>query len=121
VGRKLNNVENETRKMYVLEYVEKHWKTCKMRKTHCRSWNMERKLKNLENETQTLFKLNWQLNTQKWGKWEMHTVRPGVWREIRKLWKMRNTHCMTWNVARTSEKPRNEKYTVLDLYYCEKS
>ena len=24
VGRKLNNVENKTRKMYVLEYVEKH-------------------------------------------------------------------------------------------------
>ena len=24
VGRKLNNVENETRKMYILEYGEKH-------------------------------------------------------------------------------------------------
>ena len=50
----------------------------------------------------------------------MHTVRPGVWQEKRKLWKMRNTHCRTWNVARTSEKRRNEKYTVLDLYYREK-
>ena len=51
----------------------------------------------------------------------MHTVRPGVWQEKRKLWKMRNTHCRTWNVARNSEKRRNEKYTVLDLYYCEKT
>jgi len=23
----------------------------------------------------------------------MHTVGPGVWRENRKSWKMRNTHC----------------------------
>jgi hypothetical protein len=42
----------------------------------------------------------------------MHTVRPGVWREIRKLWKMRNTHCMTWNVARTSEKQKREIQSV---------
>ncbi|KRZ38891.1 hypothetical protein T02_14573 [Trichinella nativa] len=34
---------------------------------------------------------------------------------------MRQTHCRTWNVARTSENRRNEKYTVLDLYYCEKT
>ena len=35
----------------------------------------------------------------------MHTVEPGIWRENRKSWKMRNTHGRTWNFARNSQKP----------------
>ena len=38
-----------------MEYGEKHRKTCKMRNTHCKNWKMER-------------------NTEKRGKFEMHTV-----------------------------------------------
>jgi len=28
----------------------------------------------------------------------MHTVGPEVWRKIWKSWKIRNTHCRTWNM-----------------------
>jgi len=34
----------------------------------------------------------------------MHTVGLGIWREKRKTRKMRQKHCMTWNMARNSEK-----------------
>ena len=33
----------------------------------------------------------------------MHTVGPGIWRENRKTWKMRQKHCLTWNMARNTE------------------
>ena len=44
----------------------------KMRYKHCLTWNKAR-------------------NTQKRGNSKMHTVRPRVWRENGKSWKMRNT------------------------------
>ena len=34
----------------------------------------------------------------------MHTVRPGVWQENRKMCKMRHKHCSTWNTARNTQK-----------------
>jgi hypothetical protein len=62
----------------------------------------------------------------------MYTVGPGIWRENLKIWKIRHTHCRTWNMvrdlkmrkmrnshcrmwnmARNSEKPENcEIHTV---------
>jgi len=41
---------------------------------------------------------------EKPGKWELHTVGPGVLRGNWKSWKMRNTHCRTWNMARNTAK-----------------
>ena len=42
----------------------------------------------------------------------MHTVE--IWREtLKKEKKMRNVHCMTWNMARNTENGRKcEMYTV---------
>jgi hypothetical protein len=33
----------------------------------------------------------------------MHNVRPGIWRETRKIWKRRQKHCLIWNIARNTE------------------
>jgi hypothetical protein len=59
---------------------------------------MVRKLKYMENETQTLFDLEY-------GK--QHS----------KMWKMRNAHCRTWNMAIKLEKGKNEELTIKDLEY----
>ena len=65
-----------------------------MRNVHCRTWSMARKLNIMENEKHTQQELDYgEKNTQKRGKWEMHTVVPGVRRENRKSWKMRNKNC----------------------------
>jgi hypothetical protein len=40
-------------------------------------------------------------NTEKLEIFEMHTVGPGIWQE---MWKMRHKHCLTWNMARNTEK-----------------
>jgi len=47
-------MENETQTLYDLEYVEKHWRTWKLRNIHIMTWYMPRKLKNMENEKHTL-------------------------------------------------------------------
>jgi hypothetical protein len=47
-------VENETKTLLDVEYVEKHGKRWKMRNAHCRTWSMLRKLKFMENEKHTL-------------------------------------------------------------------
>ena len=41
--------------------------------------------------------------------------RPGLWRENLKKWKMRHKHCLTWNMARNTQKCGNDKYTMQDL------
>ena len=61
-ARKLKNVEREKLTLYHMKYGEKHRKLCKMRNTHCRTWNMAR-------------------NSQKREEGEIHTVEPGLWRE----------------------------------------
>jgi len=40
-------MEYETQTLCDLEYGEKHGKTCKMRNTHCRTWNMARNTEKL--------------------------------------------------------------------------
>ena len=62
MARKLKIMENEKHTRQVLEYGQKRPKTWKTRNAHCRTWNIVR-------------------NSQKCGKREMHTVRPGVWQE----------------------------------------
>ena len=54
MARKLKNVENETQKLFELEYGEKHLKTWTMRNEHCRAWIMARKLQIMENEKHTV-------------------------------------------------------------------
>ena len=58
----LRKVENVKCILQNLEYGEKTEKMWKMRNTHCRTQNMSR-------------------NSEKREKREMHTVRPGLWRE----------------------------------------
>ena len=69
----------------------------------------------------------------------MRTLRPGIWREKRKLWKIRNTHvgpgmwqetvrnvetrntqCRTCIIARKRKKLQNETQTLYDLEYGQK-
>ena len=136
----VKNVQNEKCTLYDLEYGIKHWKTWKMRNTHCQIWIMV-----------------W--NSEKGSKWEMHTVWPGIWpktlkhleNEKRTLsdldyrvkqwkrFKMRNAHCLTWNMAKNTEKHgtwemhtvgpgiwkkmkklENVKCTLYDLKYSER-
>ena len=102
LARKPNNEKNETQTLYDLEYCKKHWKRWKMRNILGRTWNMARVLKIMENEKHTLYdvkygKKHWKTwkmrktqcktgivarNTENGGKWEMHTVGPGIWREM---------------------------------------
>ena len=78
-------------------------------------------------------------NTEKRGKWETHTVRPGIWWETLKkfqnekctlfdleygkkhwkTWTMRNPHCRTWNMEKM-KKLENVKCTLYDLKYGER-
>ena len=37
------------------------------------------------------------------------------------MWKMRHKHCRTWNMARTLKNVKNEKCTLQDLDYGEKT
>ena len=51
----------------------------KFRNVHCRTRNMARKLKIMENEKHPLDDVKNDKITEKRGKWEMHTVGPGIW------------------------------------------
>ena len=56
-------------------------KSGKFRNIHCKTWNISRKLKIMENEKLPLDNLKNDEITEKREKREMHTVRPGIWRE----------------------------------------
>jgi len=121
---KLKKVEYETQTVYDLEYGKKHWNTCKMRNTHCRTWNMARnsgireilrntdcstwilarKEKNVENKTQILYDLEYGEKHWKTEKWKLHTEIPGIMRENWQMRKRRNSHSRTWNMARNTVK-----------------
>ena len=51
----------------------------------------------------------------------MHTVGPGIWRENWKSWKMRNIHLTTWKMTKSLKNVKNEKCTLKDLEYGEKT
>ena len=65
---------------------------------------MARKLKKVENETQTLFDLEYGKKHSKM--WKMTNTHCRTWIMARKLKnvKMRHKHCMNWNMARNTEK-----------------
>jgi hypothetical protein len=65
-----------------VKYDEKTDKGGKFRNDHCRTWDMARKLKFMENEKHPLDDLKNNEITEKREKLEMHTVGPGIWREI---------------------------------------
>ena len=73
-----------------------------MRNAHWRTWNMARKLKKVENL-------------------EMSTVRRGIWQENWKSWEMRNIHLTTWIMTKSLKNVKNEKCTLKDLEYGEKT
>ena len=52
----------------------------------------------------TLQDLEYGKKHRKSEKLEMHFLGPGIRIEIRKTWKMRNKHCLTWNMARNTQK-----------------
>ena len=54
----------------------------------CRTWNMARKLKIMEYQKNTVDDLKNDEITGKLEKWEMHTVRHGIWQENWKTQKM---------------------------------
>ena len=54
----------------------------KFRNVPCGTWNMVRKLKIMENEIHQLYDLKNEELTEKREKCEVHTVGPGIWREI---------------------------------------
>ena len=71
-----------------------NWKSWKRRNTHSRMWNMTRKI-------------------EKSGKWEMHTVGPGIWLEKRKKrgkWGKNTAWPGIWR--ETLKKVENEMHTV---------
>ena len=98
-SRKMKNTHFRTWNM-----ARKPEKGGKFRNVHSGTWNMARKLKIMENEKHPLDHLKNDEITGKGEKWEMHTVGPGIWREIWKSLKMRNTQFRTWNMARKTEK-----------------
>ena len=91
-----------------------------MRKTHFRTKKMERKLNNVKNETQTLFDLDYGKKHWKNGKWEMHTLGPGIWRENWKSWKMKINTVGSEIWRETPKNVKNEKQNLFDLEYGEK-
>jgi len=53
----------------------------------------------------------WQENWKKW-KWEMHTEGLAICEGNWKSWKIRNTHYMSWNIRETLKNVENEKCTL---------
>ena len=53
-------------------------------------------------------------NTEKGGKWEMHTVGPEIWQENWKFWKMCNTQNRNWNVGRNTQ--RHGKWEIQNVW-----
>ena len=78
-------------------------------------------MKKLENEKCTLQDLEDGDKTEKGKKLETHRIRPGIWQETLKKWKMRNTHCRTWIVLRKLKNEENLTHTLQDLEYGEKT
>jgi hypothetical protein len=59
--------------------------------------------------------------TEKVENLEMSTVGYGIWQENWKSWKMRNIHLTTCKMTKSKKNVKNEKCTLQDLEYGEKS
>ena len=75
-----------------------------MRNAQFRTWNMARKLKYVKNEKRTL--QDQKYGEKHWKTWKNENATVGliIWRENGKMWKMRNAHYRTWNMAINTEK-----------------
>ena len=60
-------------------------------------------------------------NTEKGENLEMSTVGRGIWQEIWESWKIRNIHLTTWKMTKSLKNVKNEKCTLKDLEYGEKT
>ena len=105
------------------------------------TWKMTKSLKNVKNEKCTLKDLEYGEKTENHGKWEIHTlgreiwrgklkkvenlemstVGRGIWQENWKSWKMRNIHLTTWKMTKSLKNVKNEKCSLKDLEYGEKT
>ena len=75
-----------------------------MRKTHCRKRNVVRNIEKGENEKCKLQDLVYGDKLKDLEN-EKHTLQDMKYGEEHgKSWKMRNTHCRTWNMARKLKK-----------------
>ena len=70
------------------------------------TWNMTRNTENVKNEKYTLQELEYGKKTNKEENCEKHLVGPGLQRENLKMKKMRQKHCLTWNMVRNTENGR---------------
>ena len=72
-------------------------------------------------ETHTLWREIWRGKLKKVEKIAMSTVGRGIWQENWKSWKMRNIHLTTWKNTKSLKNLKNEKCTLKDLEYGEKT
>ena len=120
---------------------QENWKSWKMRNINLTTWKMTKSLKNVKNEKCTLKDLEYGEKTENHGTWEIHTlgreiwwgklkkmenlemsnVGHGIWQEKWKSWKMRNIHLTTWKMTKSVKNVKNEKCTLKDLEYGEKT
>ena len=74
---------------------------------------MTKSLKNVKNEKCTLKDLEYGEKTENHGKREIYTLGSEIWQgKLKKVEKIRNVHCRTWNVTRKLKIADNEKYTL---------
>ena len=134
-GGKFRNVHCRTWNM------ARNWKSWKMRNIYLTTWKMTKSLKNVKNEKCPLKDLEYGENTENHGKWEIHTlgreiwrgklkkvenlemstVGRGIWQENWKSWKTKNIHLTTWKMTKSLKNVKNEKCTLKDLEYGEKT
>ena len=81
MARKLKNFEDETHKMFHLEYGEKYSKTWKMRNAHYRTWSMSRKLQIMEYKEHKIQDLDYREKTEKPRKRDRNSGKHVLWRE----------------------------------------
>ena len=63
----------------------------------------------------------WRGKLKKLDNLERYTLGHGIWQENWKSWKMRNIHLTTWKMTKSLKKVKNEKCTLKDLVYVEKT
>ena len=79
-----------------------NWKSRQMRNTQFRTGNMARK-------------------TEKGGKFRNVHCMTEIWQEYWKSWKRRNNPLTTWKMTKSLKHVKNEKCTLKDLEYVEKT
>ena len=119
---------------------QENWKSWKTRNFHLTTWKMKKSLTNVKNEKCTLKQLEhgekteitvnekntlgreiWRGKLKKVEYLEMSAVGGGISQENWKSWKMRNIHLTTWKMTKSLKNVKNEKCTLKELEYGEKT